>query len=206
MTTIHLIRHGENEFVKQHKLAGWLPGVHLNQTGQAQAQNLAQALQKMRLDAVYSSPLERTMETAGPLAEAKGLEIQVRDALGEIRVGRWQGQSLKTLRRRKLWPVIQQTPSLARFPEGESFSEAQARVVEELETLRQLHPSKKGAFACVTHADVIKLAIAFYLGMPLDMFQRLAVAPASISSLHFDQRPYLIAFNDTLAHTSGVHK
>ena len=206
MTTIHLIRHGENDFVKQHKLAGWLPGVHLNETGLAQAQNLAHALEKMRLDAVYSSPLERTMETAGPLAEAKGLEIQVRDALGEVRVGRWQGQSLKTLRRRKLWPVIQQTPSLARFPEGESFSETQARVVEELETLRKLHPTKKGAFACVTHADVIKLAIAYYLGMPLDMFQRLAVAPASISSLHFDHRPYLIAFNDTLASMPSGHK
>lgn len=205
MTTIYLIRHGENDFVKQHKLAGWLPGVHLNETGLAQAQSLAHRMENLQLKAVYASPLERTMETAEPLAKAQSLEIQIREGLGEVRVGRWQGQSLKGLRRRKLWPVIQQTPSLARFPEGESFSEAQARVVEILEALRHEHPGKKDAFACVTHADVIKLAIAYYLGMPLDMFQRLAVAPASISSLHFDQRPYLTSFNDTHAHLQNAH-
>ena len=199
MTTIYLIRHGENEFVKQNKLAGWLPGVHLNEAGLAQARSLAQRMQNVKLNAVYASPLERTMQTAEPLAQAQGLDIQVHEGLGEMRIGSWQGQDLKALRRRKLWPVIQQTPSLARFPGGESFSEAQARVVDALEDFRQKHPGKKDAFVCVTHADVIKMAIAYYLGMPLDMFQRLAVAPASISSLHFDRRPTLFSLNDTHA-------
>ena len=91
MTTIYLIRHGENEFVKQNKLAGWLPGVHLNETGLAQAQGLAQRMEHVQLDAVYASPLERTMQTAEPLAKTQGLPIQVREGLGEVRIGNWQG-------------------------------------------------------------------------------------------------------------------
>ena len=200
MTTIYLIRHGENDFIgKTHKLAGWLPGVHLNDRGRAQAEALAQILSSTKIDALYASPLERTMETALPIAETKGLEIQKRKALGEIKYGRWEGQSLKTLTRRKLWPVIQNTPSLARFPEGESFVEAQERVVSEMESLRTNHKSPKASFACVTHADVIKLIIAHYLGLPLDLFQRIVVMPASISILHIDQVPRLVRLNDMQA-------
>jgi len=200
MTTIYLIRHGENDFIgKSHKLAGWLPGVHLNDRGRIQAEALAEILYSVKLNALYASPLERTMETAEPLAKAKGLEIEKRKGLGEIKYGRWEGKSLKVLSKRKLWPVIQNTPSLARFPDGESFVEAQDRVVSEIEALRAIHKSPKASFACVIHADVIKLIIAHYLGLSLDLFQRIVVMPASISMLHIDQIPRLVTLNDMRA-------
>jgi probable phosphoglycerate mutase len=119
--------------------------------------------------------------------------------LGEIGYGRWEGRTLKALSKRKLWPVIQSTPSLARFPDGESFFEAQTRVVTEIESLRTIHKSPKASFLCVSHADVIKLIIAHYLGLSLDLFQRLVVMPASISILHIDQTPRLLALNDMRA-------
>lgn len=197
MTIFYLIRHGENDLLGK-RLPGWMPGVHLNERGLAQAQALARALAEVQITAVYASPLERTMETAEPLARLKKLEIVARPGLGEIRPGRWQGHSLKSLRRRKLWPVIQFTPSLARFPEGESFAEVQARVAAELDDLRRRHP--KESVACVSHADVIKLAVAHFLGLPLDLFQRLSVSPASISVLTIsDNHTRLLRLNDTRA-------
>ena len=203
MTLIYFIRHGENEFVGKGKLAGWIPGIHLNDRGIEQAESLVHIFAKRSLNAIYSSPLERTLATAYPLAESKGLEVKKTNGLGEIGYGRWQGQSLKVLRRRKLWPIIQHTPSMARFPEGESFVEAQARVVSEIEHLRLKHKGKKSAFACVTHADVIKLILAHYIGLPLDLFQRLTVMPASISTLHLDHGIRLLGLNDTSATRSS---
>jgi probable phosphoglycerate mutase len=145
------------------------------------------------LQAVYSSPLERAAETAEPIAAAQGLEIDTLAGLSEINIGRWQGLSLKAARRRKLWPVIQYTPSLARFPEGESFLEAQSRIVETLETIRSKY---SGPIACVSHADPIKLAVAHYVGMPIDSFQRLEIGPSSISELQFrDGSARLIRLN-----------
>jgi probable phosphomutase (TIGR03848 family) len=200
MTIIYLIRHGDNDFIRENKrLAGWLPGVHLNQHGRIQAEALAELLSYIRFKALYASPLERTMETAMPIAEMLGLEIVPRSGLGEIKVGRWEGQSLKVLKTRKLWSVIQNTPSLARFPGGESFVEAQDRAVSEIETIRREHNNRKTSIACVTHADVIKLIIAHYLGLSIDLFQRIAVAPASISILQIDDIPRLLALNDTRA-------
>lgn len=200
MTTIYLVRHGQNDFIgKSHRLAGWLPDVHLNDRGRAQANALAEYFSKIPIRGIYSSPLERTIETAEPIARAKGLPIEKREGLGEIKYGRWEGQSLKTLSRRKLWPVIQHTPSLARFPEGESFVEAQDRVVSEIEQLRSIHKSPKAAILCVSHADVIKLIIAHYLGLPLDLFQRIVVMPASISILQIDHVPRLVVLNDMQA-------
>ncbi len=199
MTTFLLIRHGENDWVGR-RLPGWTPGLHLNQRGLAQAQALVELLRPVRLEAIYSSPLERALESARPLARSKGLAIHRTTGLAEMRVGEWQGQSLRRLSRRKLWPVIQMTPSLARFPGGESFAEAQARIVAELEALRRKHASRRAVVACFSHADMIKLAAAYYLGMPLDMFQRLAVEPASVTVLHVsDRRALLLRLNDTRA-------
>ncbi|OGO20168.1 MAG: hypothetical protein A2Z14_02235 [Chloroflexi bacterium RBG_16_48_8] len=204
MTTIYLIRHGENDFIgKSPKLAGWLPGVHLNDRGREQANALAEYFSKIRLRAIYSSPLERTMETAEPIAKVKGLSIETREGLGEIRYGRWEGQLIKTLSKRKLWSIIQNTPSLARFPEGESFVEAQDRAVSEIESLRSIHKSTDTSFACVSHADVIKLIVAHYLGQPLDLFHRLIVMPASISILQIDRVPRLVTLNDMRATRQG---
>ena len=199
MTAIFLIRHGINDWVGR-RLPGWTPDLHLNERGRAQAEALARLLKPAKLDAVYASPLDRTVETATPIARACGVRVRTRAGLIEVNPGEWQGQSLKSLQGRKLWPVIQHTPSLARFPGGESFPEAQARIVAEIDRLRAEHPSPRASIACVTHADVIKLAVAHYLGLPLDLFQRLVVDPASISVLWIsDSAARLVRLNDTRA-------
>ena len=200
MTTFYLIRHGHNDFLRKRKIAGRMPNVHLSSEGYRQAEALGRILSSVKFEAIYASPLERAVETAEPLARDQGLDILIRVGLIEIGYGSWQGQSLKTLRRRKLWPIIQNTPSLARFPEGESFPEAQARVVAELEALRDLHRSKKASIACVFHSDPIKLAIAHYLGMPLDLYQRITISPASMSVLVVsDSSIRVMSLNDTRA-------
>jgi probable phosphoglycerate mutase len=182
MPTILLIRHGENDYVKQGRLAGRKPGVHLNEKGREQARALAKTLKGTKLKAVYSSPLERAVETAQPIAAAHKLEVVERDGLLELDMGKWQDRSLKQVRRQKLWRAVQNTPSLARFPGGESFAEAQGRIVRELDTIAARH-KPKDAVACIGHSDMIKLAVAYYLGLPLDLFQRLTIAPASITTL-----------------------
>lgn len=200
MTLIYLIRHGHNQYVEKGKLAGRLPGVHLSEHGRAQAEKLAELLAGANFKALYASPLDRTMETAAPIARAAGLKVIPNEGLLETDYGTWQGKSLKSLHRRKLWPVVQTAPSLARFPEGESFSEAQARIVAELENLRQKHHQKKAVIGCVFHSDPIKLAVAHYLGLPLDMFQRIVVEPASISILAVGSKhAHLVRLNDTRA-------
>lgn len=196
MTTLLLIRHAENDYVKKGRLAGWTPGVHLNDNGRQQAEAIVDRLKSVKLDAIYSSPLERAMETAAPLARARRLPIVKRPDLGEVQYGQWTGKSLKVLNRTRLWPVVQNRPSLMRFPEGESFLEVQLRATRELQRLCALHP--KGAIAAVSHADVIKLAVAHFLGMHLDLFQRLHVHPASVTVLHVDERhAVLVKLNDT---------
>lgn len=200
MSTILLIRHGQNEYVKTGRLAGRLPGVHLDEVGRKQAEVLAQILKPLKLQAIYSSPLDRTLETAKPIAEVKGMQVQLREGLAETLYGRWEGQRLKTLQKRKLWPLIQISPSLVRFPGGESFTESQARIVMELDHLREEHKSGNSVIACVSHADPIKLAIAHYIGLPMDLFQRLVIEPASISALRFSSHgASLIKMNDTSA-------
>jgi probable phosphoglycerate mutase len=182
MSIILLVRHGENEYVKKDRLAGRLPGVHLNEKGRKQAQVLADKLQDAPIKAVYSSPLDRTMETAGLIADALNFEVIPSVGLLEVDFGEWQDKTLKQLRRRKLWKVVQTAPARMRFPGGESFAEAQIRIQSELVTLSEQY--KPGDFiVCVTHSDIIKLAVAYFIGMPLDLFQRLQIAPASVTAL-----------------------
>ncbi len=179
MTDILLIRHGENEYTRKGKLAGWMPGVHLNETGQAQAQALAERLMKAPLKAIYSSPLERALETARPLAQARNLPIQKCEGIGEVRYGEWTGRSLKVLARTKLWKVVQRQPSAMEFPGGETIRAVQARAVEAVEGIVKRHP--KALVALFSHGDVIKLIAAYYLGMPLDTFQRVVISTGSIT-------------------------
>jgi len=186
MPTILLIRHGENEYVAKGRLAGRLPGVHLNENGQKQAAAVAETLAKAPLTAVYSSPLERCLETAQPLAETLGLAVIPREGLLEIDFGEWQDKTLKSLRRRKLWKVVQGNPARMQFPGGETFANAQMRIVSELETLSHEH-GPKDLIACFSHSDVIRLAVAYYIGTPLDLFQRIAVSPASISTFYLSK-------------------
>ena len=186
MTTILLIRHGENEYVAKGRLAGRLPGVHLNDNGRQQAESVAQALAEAPIQAVYSSPMERCLETAQPLAAALGLEVALQDGLIEVDFGEWQDKTLKELSRRKLWKVVQGNPSRMQFPGGETFANAQQRIVQTLEALNQQH-DPKDLIVCFSHSDLIKLVISYYLGQPLDLFQRIMIAPASISTLHLGE-------------------
>lgn len=193
MTNLLLIRHAQNDWVGK-KLAGWTPGIHLNEEGHAQAEALAHRLAEVPLAAIYSSPLERTLETARPLAELRGLEIQVRERLGETRFGQWTGRKLEELKEEELWPVIQVYPGGARFPEGESMREVQARIVDELDAIRDSHGDQ--TVAIISHSDPIKMATAHYLGLPLDLFQRLVISPASVTAFAFSRfGPRLVVMN-----------
>ncbi len=196
MTTLLLIRHGENEYTKTGRLAGWTPGVQLNETGRKQAEQLAARLKDAPIAALYASPLERTLETAEPLARARSLTVQKCEGLGEVRYGRWQGQSLKRLQRQKLWRVVQMNPAAMVFPDGETLRAVQARAVDAVEAIVRAHP--KVMVAAFSHGDVIKLLVAHYLGLPLDLFQRLHVGTASVTTLHLGSgSPALIRLNDT---------
>ncbi len=182
MPTLFLIRHGENDYFKQNRLAGRLPGVHLNPRGREQAEALAESLANTLLKAIYSSPLERAVETAEPLAMATRMEVQLRSDLTDTDVGEWAGRSWKALRRTKVWKVIQQTPSRFQFPGGETFVQTQDRVVAALEAIAAAHAARD-LIAVIFHADPIKLAVAHYIGLPLDHFQCLIVDPGSVSVL-----------------------
>jgi len=195
MPLLLLIRHGENEYVKTGKLAGRLPGVHLNEHGRQQAAELAEALKQIPIKAIYSSPLERVIETTEPIAEGRKLEIQLRPDLMDNDIGKWQGRSLKQLSRTKKWKIVQQAPSRFKFPEGESFLETQARIASTLDEIAASH-KPKDIVAVVFHADPIKLAVAHYLGMPLDHFQRLACDTGSITVLFLSETgAHLIKLN-----------
>jgi len=184
MPLLLLIRHGENEFVKTGKLPGHLPGIHLNERGQKQAQALGEALKDVPIKAIYSSPLERALETAEPIAASHQLEIFREPALRDANVGKWEGKSLKALRLTNAWKVVQHSPSRFQFPEGESFVDLQTRIVNVLEGIVKKHNKPKDIVAVVFHADPIKLAIAHFLGLPLDHFQRLSCDTGSVSALY----------------------
>lgn len=196
MTTVLLIRHGTNDWVKG-RLAGWLPGVHLNDAGKEQAQTLAARLASFPLAAIYSSPLDRTVETAQYLAAPHKLAVQIVAEIGEVRYGDWEGGELKELSKHELWHGIQHYPSGTRFPGGgETLGEVQMRAVAAIDRLRDQHP--KAIIALVSHADLLKLVIAYYIGMHIDLFQRLVINPASLTALSFQPMgPRLLAFNET---------
>ncbi|MFB0546030.1 MAG: MSMEG_4193 family putative phosphomutase [Anaerolineae bacterium] len=194
MTQLLLIRHGLNDWVGD-RLAGWTPGVYLNEEGRRQAEALAQRLASLPIEAVYSSPLERAIETAEVIAAPHGLKVQVREGIGETRYGEWTGRSMEDLAKLDIWTAIQFYPSGVRFPGGETMREVQARAVAELEVIREAHP--EATVAAVSHADVIKVAVAHYIGLPLDLFQRLVIQPGSLTILHFGKGgPRLIRLND----------
>ena len=197
MTQILLIRHAVNDYVKTGKLAGWTPGVHLNDDGKAQAEALGKRLADAPLKHLYASPLERTMETAQAIVQHhKNLEIDQNLEIAEVKYGDWEGKKISSLQGRKMWSVVQEYPSRAYFPNGETMRGVQVRVVDEIERMVVKHPNQM--IAIVFHADLIKMALAHYLGMHLDNFQRIMVSPASISMLVIGHsRPYIATMNDT---------
>jgi probable phosphomutase (TIGR03848 family) len=195
MPLLLLIRHGENDYSKKGRLAGRLPGVHLNERGRKQAEELAAALAHVPIKAVYSSPLERATETAEPIAKALKQRVKVEAGLIEADVGEWQGKSVRRLALTRYWRIIQRAPSRAGHPGGESFMQVQARIVAALDSICAKY-KPRDVVACVFHADPIKLAVAHYIGLPLDQFQRLGCDTGSATLLAvYESGAYLMWLN-----------
>jgi probable phosphomutase (TIGR03848 family) len=196
VTRLILVRHAQNEYVRTGKLAGRTPEVHLNDEGKWQAETLGKRLADKKITALYSSPLERAMETAEAIVNHHPeLNIQVDEGMLEADFGQWAGQRLRKLSRTRLWGIVQRYPSGARFPNGETFRAMQARAVDALDRIASLH---SGTVVVVSHADVLKAVIAHYAGVHLDLFQRIDIAPASISIVDSSPHgPRLVRLNDT---------
>ena len=195
-TTVLFIRHGENEWTKNDKLAGRTPGVHLSKYGRQQAEALGKRLVEVKLSAIYASPLERTVETAQAIAQHHQLEIKTQTGLLEVDYGDWTGESVKKLSQTRSWPIIQFYPSGASFPGGESMYDMQSRFVKEINGLIASHPGE--TIAVVGHADLIKAAVAHYLGIHFDLFQRIVISTASITTISFGAiGPRVLGVNDT---------
>lgn len=185
MAVIFLIRHGETDYLGK-RLAGRLPGIPLNEKGRLQAQQLAAKIGHLPFKHLYSSPIQRTLETAGPLAAKADLPVEVLPGLIEVDYGDWEGQTGEQIRSSGLWPMVHSTPSQVRFNGGESFIEVQERVVAAVESAAAGLERNELA-ACFSHADVIALAAAHYLNMPLDDFLRLNISTTSITILQLGQ-------------------
>lgn len=194
-TTILLVRHGRTATTGR-VLPGRTPGLHLSDDGRAQAEHAAARISGLPVAAVYTSPLERTRETAAPIAQATGLRARTSRGLLECDFGEWTGARLATLRRRKAWTHVQSAPSTFRFPGGESFAGMQQRIWDEIERLVEAHEG--ATVVAVSHADPIKAAVAMASGMHLDMFQRIVISPCSVTALSFTESgPIVLAVNST---------
>jgi probable phosphomutase (TIGR03848 family) len=195
MTVLLLIRHAETDAVGN-RITGWLPGVSLTARGQQQAIRLGERLSGVPLRAVYASPLERAIHTAEAAARPHNLQVRISEAVGEVRMGEWSGLSYRELDERPEWRRFNQVRSMTRIPGGELMVETQARMVGELDRLRAAHPDE--VFAVVSHGDVIKAAIAYFAGMPLDFLWRFEIDPASVSVIAFEgDTPRILRLNDS---------
>jgi broad specificity phosphatase PhoE len=170
--------------------------MHLDEHGRRQSQVLAERLARLPVAAIYSSPLERTVETAEPIAKLLGREVVTREELLEIEFGDWTDKGFGELDPLPEFRRFNEFRSCARVPGGEFMLQAQLRMVLGLDALRRLHPDE--CVAVVSHGDMIRAAIAYYAGIPLDLFQRLEVSPASISTIDIDDSAVrLVSINDT---------
>lgn len=216
MPTVLLIRHGRTAANATGVLAGWMPGVDLDDRGREQAAALAQRLAAVPVSALVASPLERCQQTAASLAAVPGPKDAVRpdvatdDRLGECRYGDWTGRELKTLVKEPLWKVVQQHPSAAVFPgpEGESMRAMQQRALDAVRDWDARVAAEHGddaVWVAVSHGDVIKAVLADALGAHLDEFQRIVVSPCSVSAVTYTPiRPFVGRLNDTGGDLSGL--
>ena len=202
-TLLLLVRHGETPTTGM-VLPGRAPGLHLSDRGRAQADRVAERLSGLSVDALYSPPLERACETAEPTAARTGLGVKHDDGLLECDFGEWTGSAIADLAALPEWQTVQHSPSVFRFPGGESFPEMQARIVGALEALRAAHAG--GVVVCFSHADPVKAAVAHALGTPLDLFQRIVISPGSVSAISFveGQDPAVLMVNSTAEPLSGL--
>jgi len=188
-----LIRHGSTPYVGK-RLPGRMPGIHLNEEGKAQAEMLAEQLGRLTLNAIYCSPMERTVQTALPLAGRLGLEIRTSEELSEIEIGDWTGLDYDQLANDPLWQRYKASPSGTRPPKGELIIEVQRRMVSEIEKIRQEYPN--GILAIISHADPIKTVLAHYACIPLDFLSRLEISLASVSAVSIsDHGPKILCIN-----------
>ncbi len=194
------MRHGQTPTTGK-VLPGRAAGLRLSDKGQQQAQRAAERIAALQTDerkvaAVYASPLERTQETAKPIASALGLRVRRNQGLLEADFGEWTGAELKRLYKKPEWRTVQRNPSGFRFPGGESFTEMQARICGAVDRLRAAHPGQ--TVVAVSHADPIKAAVAHAMGTHLDLFQRIVVSPCSISAVLYGvDGPVVLAVNST---------
>jgi probable phosphomutase (TIGR03848 family) len=196
MTTIFLVRHaltGQTGKV----LYGQTKGIPLDHRGRAQAERLAERFAPVKLTAIYSSPLERCVETVEPLARTQRLQVVESRPLIEMDTGGWTGRSLPQVRRTKLWKTVQTEPSAFRFPDGgEGFADAQTRAVAEVERIARRH--RGGRVVIATHGDIVRIVLAHYEGIALDGFQRIVVDTASVSVVQVEtRRAHVLLVNDT---------
>ena len=195
MALVLLVRHATTEATGR-ILTGWTPGHPLDETGRAQAAALADRLATMRLAAVYSSPIDRCRETAEAVATRHRLGVREVEDLGEVRYGDWTGRPLRALTRTNLWKELLRAPSQVRFPNGETLGEVQARAVAAVNELAARH-RRRTVVAC-SHADVIRLLLAHYSGVHVDLFQRTAISPASVTAVVLEGgTPRILRVNDT---------
>ena len=196
MALILLIRHGVTDYTGK-QLYGRSSGITLSEEGRAQAASVAERLREVRLTALYSSPLERCMETAAPIARGRRLEIRPLEGVLEIDYGDFTGRNFTALRRMKRWRAIfGMQPSTVRFPGGETLVDAQRRAVDAVSDVAARHP--RGTVAIVSHGDVISLALAHFAGVHVDLYRRLEISPASVSVLDLGGSiPRIRRMNDT---------
>lgn len=185
-TLVLLVRHGQTPTTGQ-VLPGRAPGLSLSEHGREQAERVAGRLAALDVTAVYASPLERTLQTAGPTAERTGVPVVAEAGLIEGEFGDWTGRRLADLARLPEWRTVQSEPESFRFPNGESFVEIRDRMASTLERLRRAHPG--GTIVCFSHADPIRVAVSDALGTPLNRFQRLSVGPCSVSAIAYPAVP-----------------
>lgn len=201
-TLVLLVRHGRTPTTGV-ELYGRRPGVDLADTGVAQAEDVAARIAQLgkgRVAAVYASPLERTRQTAAPIAKATGLRVRKNAGLIELDVGDWTGRKLRDLRKLKAWSTVQKYPSGFRFPGGESFLEMQTRIAGAIDGLAETHRGQ--TVVAVSHADPIRALIAHTMGTHLDLFQRVVVSPCSVTAiLYTSDGPVVLAVNSTTALT-----
>ena len=213
MTTLLLVRHGLTELTGP-VLAGWTPGVSLNDRGRAQARAVGERLASVPLAAVVSSPLDRCLQTAEAVVSAPGRdgphEIHRDERFGEVRYGDWTGRPLEELAAEPLWKVVQTHPSAVTFPgpEGEAMAAAQHRAVAAVRDWNARIAAEAGpnaAYLVCSHGDIIKAIVADALGLHLDQFQRIHVEPASLTVIRYTElRPFVIRLNDTGGGVDGL--
>jgi probable phosphoglycerate mutase len=195
-TLVLLVRHGTTPTTGK-VLPGRARGLHLSDHGREQAERAAERIGELgKVQAVYASPLERARETAVPIGRAVHKPVRIEQGLLECDFGQWTGASLKRLMKKPEWSTVQRTPSAFRFPDGESFLEMQTRIVDAVDTIRRRHPGK--TVVCVSHADPIKAYVAYAMGTPLDLFQRIVISTCSVTAvLVGDGAPIVLTVNST---------